>query len=71
MMNILIEFTLNNNKIYFEGKECNNAFENHELKLKFVKGSKDNPKVNGILLYKGNKLETDYIEVKKNLMKIK
>jgi hypothetical protein len=60
-----IEFTLKNNKIYFEGKECNNAFENQELKVKFVKGSKDNPKVNGIILYKGNKLQTDYIEVKK------
>ena len=60
-----VEFTLKNNKIYFNGNECNGAYENEQLKLKFLKGSKDNPKINGILLYKGKKIETDYAEVKK------
>jgi hypothetical protein len=60
-----VEFTLKNNKIYFNGNECNGAYENEQLKLKFLKGYKDNPKINGILLYKGNKLETDYADAKK------
>lgn len=60
-----VEFILKNNKIYFNGNECNYAYENEQLKLKFLKGSKDNPKINGILLYKGKKIETDYAEVKK------
>ena len=60
-----VEFILKNNKVYFNGNECNYAYENEQLKLKFLKGSKDNPKINGILLYKGKKIETDYAEVKK------
>ena len=33
--------------------EINNAIENNKLSVKFLKGPKDNPKINGIVLVKG------------------
>jgi hypothetical protein len=51
-----IEMELKNDKVYVNGVEAPSAYEpkNKLLKLKFVKGEKDNPKINAILIYKGD-----------------
>lgn len=50
-----IEFELKNDKIIVNKSEAPLAYEpkNKLLKLKFVKGYKDNPKINAILVLKG------------------
>ncbi len=51
-----VEFELKDDKIYVNKSEAAGAYEpkNKLLKIKFVKGAKDNPKINAILLYKGD-----------------
>jgi hypothetical protein len=50
-----IEIELSNDKVYVNGVEAANAYEpkNKLLRLRFVKGEKDNPKINAIVVYKG------------------
>jgi hypothetical protein len=42
-----------NKKVYYEGKEIKGAVLGKELKIDFIKGAHDNPKVNAILLVSG------------------
>jgi hypothetical protein len=51
-----IEIELKDDKIYVNTVEAAGAYEpkNKLLKLKFVKGLKDNPKINAIIVYKGD-----------------
>ena len=51
-----IEFELKNDVVYVNGAEARGAYEpkNKLLKIKFLKGSKDNPKINAILIFKGD-----------------
>ncbi len=51
-----IEFELKDDVVYVNGSEARGAYEpkNKLLKVKFVKGSKDNPKINAILIFKGD-----------------
>jgi hypothetical protein len=51
-----VEFELKDDKIYFNRAEAQGAYDasNKLLKVKFVKGAKDNPKINAIVLYKGD-----------------
>jgi hypothetical protein len=51
-----IQFELRDDNVYINGVEAINAYEpkNRVLRVRFVKGEKDNPKINAILLYKGD-----------------
>lgn len=62
-----VEFELKKGKVYYKGKEASGAYDEDEkkIKLKFLKGSNDNPKINGIVLIKGTIQDTDYNEKKK------
>ena len=59
-----IEFELKNNKIFVDGKEAANGYdeENKKLQISFDKKDKDNPKINAILIVKGTLKDTDYDE---------
>ena len=57
-----IEFEIRNKNVYYKNKSCNKALDGDKLLVNFVKGSADNPKVNAILLIKGNLKDTDYTE---------
>ena len=60
-----IEFEIRNRQVYYKNKNCNKALDGDKLVVNFKKGSADNPKVNAILLVKGNLKDTDYTEKKK------
>jgi len=59
-----IEFELKNKKIYVEGKQLKNGYDedNKTIKITFVKKDIDNPKVNALLLIRGTLKDTDYDE---------
>jgi hypothetical protein len=59
-----IEFEIKNDKLYFEGKEAKNAYDEKtkNIKLTFVKKEADNPKINALLIVKGTLKDTDYDE---------
>ena len=59
-----IELEIKNKNVYYKNKSCNKALDGDKLLVNFVKGSADNPKVNAILLIKGNLKDTDYTEKK-------
>ncbi len=52
-----------------KGKVAEEAYneETEELMVKFIKGEKDNPKINAILLVKGSLDDTDYESFKAQL----
>ena len=60
-----IEFEIRGKQVYFKNRSCNKALDGDKLLVNFLKGSADNPKVNAILLVKGNLKDTDYLEKKK------
>ena len=65
-----IEFDLKDNKIFVKGDiEAEGAYDkkNKLIRVKFIKGSADNPKINAIAIVKGNLMDTDYAEKKKIL----
>jgi hypothetical protein len=66
------EFELKNDKIYLGKTEAPGAYDakSKQLKIKFLKGSKDNPKINAILIYRGDVRDTDFAEKKKKLEEI-
>ena len=71
-----IEFKIANNQVFVNGKEAKNAYDYKQkvLKVKFLKGSRDNPKVNAIVIYNGSINDTNFAEEKKkqeNLNKLK
>jgi len=49
------ELEVKNKKLYWEGKEIRleSTKVNDHLKIDFIKGSHDNPKINAIILVKG------------------
>jgi hypothetical protein len=48
------ELEVRNKKLYYEGKEIKGAHNGRDhLKVEFIKGSYDNPKINAIVLVKG------------------
>lgn len=51
-----IVFEIQNGKVIINKREISGAYDESSkiLKLKFVKGAKDNPKINAILLIKGD-----------------
>ena len=59
-----IEFEIKNDKLYYEGKEAENAYDEKtkNIKLTFVKKEADNPKINALLIVKGTLKDTDYDE---------
>ena len=59
-----IEFELKNKKIYVDGKQLKNGYDedNKTIKITFVKKDIDNPKVNALLLIRGTLKDTDYDE---------
>ena len=59
-----IEFELKKNKIYVDGKEAVNGYdeENKKLQISFDKKEADNPKINAILIVRGSMKDTDYDE---------
>lgn len=60
-----IEFTFENGKVFFRGEPCENAFdvETGKLKVTFQKIGVDNPKVDGLVLFRGPLAETDFYEI--------
>ena len=60
-----VEFEIRNKQVYFKNRSCNKALDGDKLVLNFKKGSADNPKINAILLVKGNLRDTDYSEKKR------
>jgi hypothetical protein len=64
-----IEFEIKDDKCYVNKQEAPAAYDSKtkQLKIKFIKGPKDNPKINAILVYKGDILDTEYAEKKKKL----
>jgi hypothetical protein len=62
-----VEFEVKDDKVYVNRGEAPGAYDSKskQLKVKFVKGAKDNPKINAILLYKGDIYDTDYAEIKR------
>jgi hypothetical protein len=59
-----IEFEIRNKQVLYKNKNCNKALDGDKLLVNFLKGSADNPKINAILLIKGNLKDTDYSEKK-------
>ena len=59
-----IELEIRNKNVYYKNKSCYKALDGDKLLVNFVKGSADNPKINAILLIKGNLKDTDYTEKK-------
>ena len=57
-----IEFEIRNRQVLYKNKNCNKALDGDKLLVNFLKGSADNPKINAILLIKGNLKDTDYSE---------
>ena len=57
-----IEFEIRNKQVLYKNKNCNKALDGDKLLVNFLKGSADNPKINAILLIKGNLKDTDYSE---------
>lgn len=55
-----VEFEIKANKLYYQGKIADAAYDNGNVKLIFKKGERDNPKVNAILIVKGGLENTDY-----------
>ena len=60
-----IEFEIRGKQVYYKNRNCNKALDGDKLLVNFLKGSADNPKVNAILLIKGELKDTDYLEKKK------
>ena len=59
-----VQFKYEGGKVNINNVEAKNAVKNKVLKVDFVKTDFDNPKINGILLYKGKLEETGYYEQK-------
>ena len=67
-----IEFELNDDIIYYKGKACANAYKfmSKKLILGFEKTDRDNPKVDGIILFQGT-LDGKYILIIEDYMLIR
>jgi hypothetical protein len=63
-----IEFELKDDRVFINKSEAPGAYDakNKVLKLRFVKGSKDNPKINAIIVLKGTIYDTDFAEKKRH-----
>ena len=62
------EFELKNKKLYVDGKKVGGYDEeNQTLRIAFVKGEADNPKVNAILIVRGGLKDTDYDEYQRSM----
>jgi len=68
-----VEFELKDDMIYVNGEEASGAYEpkNKLVRIRFVKGGADNPKINAILIIRGELKDTDYAEKKKVLDDVK
>jgi len=64
-----IEFEIKNNNLYVEGKGIEHGYdsENQNIKITFVKKEADNPKINALLIVKGNLKNTDYDEYQRGI----
>ena len=64
-----IEFELKDDKVFVNRSEAPGAFDakNKLLKVRFLKGAKDNPKINAIVVYRGSIYDTEYSDKKKKL----
>ena len=60
-----IEFEIKNKQVFYKNKISKDAIDGDKLKLNFLKGRADNPKINAILLIKGTLKDTDYTEKQK------
>ena len=60
-----VEFEIRNKQVYYQNKNCGKALDGENLVINFMKGKRDNPKINAILLIKGTLKDTDYSEKKK------
>ena len=60
-----IEFEIKNKQVFYKNKNCKDALDGDKLKINFLKGRADNPKINAILLVKGTLKDTDYSEMQK------
>jgi len=60
-----VEFEIKNKQVFYKNKNCKEALDGDKLKVNFLKGSADNPKINAILLIKGTLKDTDYPEKQK------
>ncbi|CAG9315525.1 unnamed protein product [Blepharisma stoltei] len=65
-----IKFKYEGEKILINGKESKNSVQNGKIKVEFVKGEKDNPKINAIVLVKGELTDTDYYVQTERIKKI-
>jgi len=62
-LDVFVEFDIKNGKVIYQGTEVTSAITpSNNLVLNFIKGKADNPKVNAIVLVKGNLEDTDYAE---------
>lgn len=68
-----IQFEVKNDQIYYKSKLIKSAidYETKKLILSLNKGSRDNPKINGIVLVKGDLEDTNYKEMKEFSEEIK
>ncbi len=64
-----IEFELKNDKVYVNKFEAPGAYDakSKNLKIRFLKGAKDNPKINSIVIYKGDLQDDAFQERKRKL----
>ena len=64
-----IEFELKNDKIYVKNSEVDGAFDakTKNIKIRFLKGAQDNPKINSILIFKGDLNDQALSDKKKKL----
>ena len=64
-----IEFELKNDKIYVKNSEVDGAYDakTKNIKIRFLKGAQDNPKINSILIFKGDLNDQALSEKKKKL----
>ena len=64
-----VEFEVKKGKVFVNKNEAKGAYDANKktLLLKFIKGPKDNPKINAILIIKGTINDTEFAEKKKKL----
>jgi hypothetical protein len=64
-----IEFELKNDKIYVKNSEVDGAYDakTKNIKIRFLKGAQDNPKINSILIFKGDLNDQALSDKKKKL----
>ena len=65
-----VEFSVKQGQLYIDEQQVRKALSAGKLKVDFIKGAYDNPKINAIALVRGTKADTEFLEQKVKLESI-